>query len=278
MNTRAELTAALAGVPGIDAGRARFEQLRGGLRNRVYLVSDGERHCVIRCTVGKGGIDPERTCEVEIQRAAAAAGIAPAVLFADEGVLVSEYLRGTAWKDKDLAVGSNVERLGELLRRVHALPRCGTSIDLRAMCAQYEKTLHQNEELRGIAARCTDIVDEDPVDTDVACCHNDIVASNVLDSGDLRLLDWEYACDNDPLFDLASVVAYHDLDDTIRDRLLDAWAGGRDPVLAERLAAKIRVFDAVQWLWLASRQVQSPSTDQARRLEEIQRGRTTLTL
>ena len=88
--------------------------------------------------------------------------------------------------------------------------------------------------------------------------------------GKLNLIDWEYACDNDPLFDLASAIGFHNLDERRQQVFLDAYAGGADSELRERLARQLRIYDAIQWLWLANRQLASPRSEQARRLEELQ--------
>jgi thiamine kinase-like enzyme len=96
------------------------------------------------------------------------------------------------------------------------------------------------------------------------------VAANIIGSRALKLIDWEYARDNDPLFDLASAIGFHNLDDARQQMLLSAYAGGADSELNERLAEQVRVFDAIQWLWLATRHLASPHREQARRLEELQ--------
>jgi thiamine kinase-like enzyme len=104
----------------------------------------------------------------------------------------------------------------------------------------------------------------------VAVCHNDVVAQNIISTPALKLLDWEYACDNDPLFDLASLVGYHNLDERLALALLDSSAGGADAALRDRLAAQVRLYDAIQWLWLANRHRLSPNAQQAARLEVLQ--------
>jgi thiamine kinase-like enzyme len=109
-----------------------------------------------------------------------------------------------------------------------------------------------------------------PVCAEFRCCHNDVVASNVIAEPDLKLLDWEYACDNDPMFDLASLIGFHNLGIDRQSVLLNAYAGGMDSGLAERLEIQVRLYDAIQWLWLANRQMITQNTAQAARLEELQ--------
>ena len=84
------------------------------------------------------------------------------------------------------------------------------------------------------------------------------------------LIDWEYAGDNDPLFDLASVIGYHDFDHQRQLHLLSAYAGAVTAELQEQLADQLRLYDAIQWLWLATRHRAAPNPKQAVRLEELQ--------
>ena len=53
-----------------------------------------------------------------------------------------------------------------------------------------------------------------------------LVAGNIIATPAIRFLDWEYACDNDQFFDLATVVAHHDLSDDRADFLLNAYFDG----------------------------------------------------
>jgi len=264
---------ALAMIPGWDLETTDIEELKGGLTNRVYHLRSGNRECVMRLPADYSGtfeFDP--SCELAILRTAGVAGIAPAILYANPaaGILLTEYLHGNVWRESDLESSENMEALAELLRRVHALPPCGSRFDLAGHARNYEGQLRENHDFPAFAADCVRIVSEIPLHESVACCHNDIVAANIIDSGDLKLIDWEYARDNDPMFDLASVIGFHNLDEGRQQLLLSAYAGGADSELKERLAEQVRVFDALQWLWLATRHLVSRYREQARRLEELQ--------
>ena len=264
---------ALAKVPGWDRETADIEELKGGLTNRVYHVRSGGRECVLRLITDHSGRFPlGLSREPAILEAASAAGVAPAILYADStaGILVTEYLHGRVWRESDLESRENIEALADLLRSVHALPPCGSRFDLAGHAGNYVERLRENHDLCAVASRCVRIIRESPVHESVACCHNDIVAANIIDSGGLKLIDWEYACDNDPMFDLASAIGFHDFDEGRQKLLLSAYAGGAASELKERLAEQVRVFDAIQWLWLATRHLASPHREQARRLEELQ--------
>lgn len=274
MNSDADAIEALARIPGWDPRECRIENMDGGLMNRVYRVRSNGRECALRIDTESGGIvGPDRRCELKIMEAAGKAGIAPAVLYAnaEAGILMTEYLHGTVWQESDLEADENLEALAKLLRRVHALPLCGSEIDLELFAKRYADYLKSRNSLTDFALHCVEIIRGHAPPEHLACCHNDVVATNVIDSGSLHLIDWEYACDNEPLYDLASLIGFHDLEKSRQDMLLSAYAGGTDGELRERLAGQVRLFDAVQWLWLAMRQVASPRNEQSRRLEELNR-------
>ena len=83
----------------------------------------------------------------------------------------------------------------------------------------------------------------------LCCCHNDLVAENIISAPEIRFLDWEYACDNDPLFDLAIVVAHHDLSERQAGVLLDAYFDGDGARWREQLDVQMRLYGALNWLW-----------------------------
>lgn len=82
-------------------------------------------------------------------------------------------------------------------------------------------------EARATAARVLDLLPE-PGPGEAALCHRDPTAPNLLETptGELKLLDWEYAGPGDPLYDLAVIIEHHALDDAAADTLLKAWAAG----------------------------------------------------
>lgn len=260
-------------VPGWDPGKADIEELKGGLTNRVYHVRSQDRECVLRLAEEHNGtFDLDRSCETAILETASEAGIAPAILYSNEdaGILITEYLHGRVWQESDLESAENLESLAGLLRSVHALPACCSPLDLTGIADKYAEFLKARHGLHAFASNCVRIIRERPIHETSTCCHNDIVAENVIESGGLKLIDWEYARDNDPLFDLASAIGFHNFDERRQQMFLSAYAGSATGELRERLDEQVRVFDAIQWLWLASRHLATSSSEQARRLEELQ--------
>jgi len=264
---------ALALVPDWDPASFEIEELKGGLTNRTYYLRRGDEEYVLRLDAEEAGFFRfDRTSELSILGVASKAELAPQVIYADRdsGVLITTFLPGRVWEESDLKLNRNLEALAQLLRGVHALPLCGNRINVLSVARNYETYLEKRHGLHAFANRCVEVIDRVPVHEEAVCCHNDIVAANVIEGSGLRLIDWEFACDNDPMFDLASAIGFHNLDAQSADVLLDAYAGGADSELKERLVQQIRVYDAIQWLWLASRHLVFPSRAQSRRLEELQ--------
>ncbi len=263
-------TAAIARIPGIEPAKARYRALGGGLSNRSWLVETQDRRLVLRLDGPQArALGLDRHTEFAILRRAAGEGIAPEVVYADPdaGLLAYEYLPGRCWTRADLESESNLEALAAIFRRVHALPRSGVPFDASGAAARYLELISGDRALAPTGRRCLAIVERIPAPVETACCHNDVVAANVLAMPALRLLDWEYACDNEPLFDLASLIGYHDLDARQKGILLRAYSGSL--ALRDRLEQQLRLFDALQWLWLAVRKVVIPENAHQARLAEL---------
>ena len=264
---------ALTRVPDWDGNLASWRELKGGLTNRSYLVEKGSDSFVLRLDAAHTNVfNLDRISEMEIVARAAAAGLAPELVFADvdSGILLYRYIPGQVWDVAELDDDRNLEALTDLLRRVHELPVSGIRFDPIAVADRYTRNLESRPGLHDFACRCEVIIAAVPVCAEFRCCHNDVVAANVIADPDLKLLDWEYACDNDPMFDLASMIGFHNLQSDRQSVLLSAYAGGKDSALEERLGIQIRLYDAIQWLWLANRQMITQSSAQASRLEDLQ--------
>lgn len=187
-----------------------------------------------------------RIQEAMIQRQASMEGLAPDILYVDGQCILTDYAPARVPDASDFAQRSFLERLGRLLRRVHSLPRFGIRFDGPRAARAYAVGA-DNPKLAEHCIRCIDAL---PAAGDDVLSHNDVVAGNVLDDGRLQLVDWEFAADNAPAFDLAMIIAYHELGEEQADTLLAAYRG--DAQLADRLPQYVRACHALNWLWLAS--------------------------
>lgn len=273
MNTNLDPKEALALIPEWNIDSTVIEQLDGGFNNRTYRIRSDGRDCVLRLTETPAiGVSRKRSVEVSILKNAARVELAPQLVFSDEetGILVTEYLDGAVWRDRDINRTDNIEALAVLLRHVHAMPASGHPFDLLRAARYYRRQLHSAGVMHALSERCVDIVRDTPASDKIVCCHNDVVAANIIEAGGLRLIDWEYACDNDRMFDLASVIGYHDFNDQKTRTFLSAYVGNSDQEQRESLDLQVRAFNAIQWLWLACRHIAAADSTLSARLDFLQ--------
>ncbi len=227
-------------------------ELSGGLTNRAWLLEKNGRKAVLKIDdQPRKAPYNDRQAEAQIQTAAAQAGLASPVLFADHQVYLTEFVEGSAWDPTQLDQQGRVEQLASALRRLHSLPKSGRSFDARGAAKQYVQDIENPD--KKLIATCLDIIKKVRLPNYLCCCHNDLVAENIIAAPDLKFLDWEYACDNNPLFDLATIVEHHELSEAHARALLDAYFDGPGESWYPKLVEQQQLYLALLWLWLASR-------------------------
>ena len=196
-----------------------------------------------------------RRREAEIQTRACDADLANRVLYVDETVYMTEYAEGIVWSPDCLDDGHNLEQLAKALRRLHSLPLTGRVFDALRAARNYARYARAGSE-RDVRA-CLQSIAAAPRPANLCCCHNDLVAENIINTPEIRFLDWEYACDNDPFFDLATIVEHHRLDDRLVLQLLNAYFDGNGARWLPALEAQRSLYASLYWLWLAARPASS---------------------
>ncbi len=242
--------------------------LAGGLTNRTYLLHSSGRQLVLRLNAQNSQqLALDRNMEALIWRSAAAAGLAPALLYADpqQRYMVSEYLAGT-----EIHADNNhawLSELATLLRRVHQLRVRGRVLNIHERAEHYwrgivavEKTGGESEarefheRLRSSRDQFHKFFSESihsVTSGDSLClCHNDPVLSNIIrsDSG-LRLIDWEYAAMGDPFFDLAAYGCHQSLTTEASVVLLDTYCDGASANDRDRFNQALIHYQYLDLLW-----------------------------
>jgi thiamine kinase-like enzyme len=263
---------AIARIPGWSPQDTVVEKPLEGLTNRSFRVRRGRERFVLRLDAPHTALfGLDREAELAALENAAAAGLGPEVVFAapGEGILVTRLLGGRVLRRADLEDDELLVEIGSLLRRVHELPRSGRLFDASAAARRYLDALTADAGLHATGQLCLAIIEGAGPPRDTVFCHNDVVAENLVSDAPIRLIDWEYACDNDGAFDLATLVAYHELDRRQAVTLVSGYCAGPTGELLERLEVQTGVCDALHWLWLAVRESLSPEPGQARRLARL---------
>lgn len=237
-------------VPGF-AGAKVVAQLSDGPTNASFEIEQGGERFVLRTdkpAAAEFGL--ERTAEREVIAALAAAGLGERAVYFDaqSGIYLRSFMPGRSWTAEDLQNPSNLERLAELLKRVHRLPPAGPLFDPVGAASRYAAqlgTAEAREIFRDIEREFPTLKADRPV-----LCHNDLVHTNILESDQLMLIDWEWAGAGDPYFDLAIVVQHHELGRELGSHFLAAYLG-EEPSSAEweRLDQQCHFYKLVLSLW-----------------------------
>jgi len=240
----------LAEIPGWEG--AICTRLSGGLTNNSWRVVHREQSGVLKIDEAARELPfNTRPSEARVQNAAAGAGLAPKVILANDEMYFTEYVEGTVWGRDRFEKESNLELLAAALKRVHSLPLTGRSFDANVTAKRYvEETTDPDSD---IVEQCTTIITTKCLPKKLCCCHNDLVAENLITTPDLMFLDWEYACDNDPFFDLATIVEHHELSEPQVEVLLNAYFEGDSRRWDKNLQEQRRCYLALLYLWMASR-------------------------
>src|SRR5690606_35256076 len=160
--------------------------------------------------------------------------------------------RARAWTRRDSQKLDNVRRIAAVLRRLHALPADLPAYRLVEVARGYvrivgtadARTARLARELLDRARRFERAYDA------TAFCHNDLVASNVLDDGrTLALIDFEYAVRAAPLLDLAGLAAMNRYSARARAELLAAYHDGAPAPSDREVAETIRTLELLAWFW-----------------------------
>jgi thiamine kinase-like enzyme len=240
-----------------EARGAALVPLSGGTHRRSWLATfaDG-RKAVLRMPLRRSNALLDAPTEARATDAAAAAGVAPAVIAVDaaSGVLLTEYRAGARWTPAEARRPANVARLTAVLRTLHDLPTALPTFAAERIAARYLGELPRGvseprarewgDELVSLArrydARCAPS----------AFCHNDLVAANVLDDGGLALVDFEYAVRAEPLLDLANLAAMNGFDAAQRRALLETYAHATpSPAELAELEWLVRMQRLMAWFW-----------------------------
>ncbi|MBX2883744.1 MAG: phosphotransferase [Granulosicoccus sp.] len=215
------------------SGDVQVSPLEGGITNHNYRVQDNDASFVARL----GDDIPEhlimRFNEVAAGKAAHAAGLSPAIVHHEKGVLVMEYISAEPLTAERIQERDTLEHVLQLLLRCHyEIPKhlrgastvfwvfhvirdyVATLIQVQSpYCDQLDQFLATAEQLESTVAPF-----------DIVFGHNDLLPANILDDGDrLWLIDWEYAGFNSPLFDLGGLASNNNLNEDDERWMLEKY-------------------------------------------------------
>lgn len=217
------------GTPAVEAIELMTRGLSPAL---VYKIQVNGKAYILRLVMATNElVDPAR--EYTCLRAAADAGIAPAVLYADADAAVSicAFIAGPPiWvglPDKDI----QLKRIAEKVKDIHALPLFPPLINfMEGMIAFRDRFLETKMFPESATAEhfrhFERIRSVYPIHDELVSSHNDLNPANVLYDGEkIWLIDWEAGFKNDRYVDLAVVALYFAANEQHIDTFLTAYFG-----------------------------------------------------
>jgi thiamine kinase-like enzyme len=217
----------------IWTGPVSPEPLGGGITNVNFVVEDAGRRYVVR--IGDDILVHQvmRFNELAASRAAQAAGISPAVVHHQPGVLVLDFIDAVTLDAAAVRDDAMLGRILPLIRRCHhdvARHMRGPVLMFWVfhVVRDYAAALRAGDSphvprLTSLMTRADRLQDAvGPID--VVFGHNDLLPANLLDDGArLWLIDWDYAGFNSPLFDLGGLASNNGLSEGQERWLLETY-------------------------------------------------------
>ena len=221
----------------------------GGASNQTYLVRCGKDLLTLRINRTSDDEGVSRSRERAVLNLVAGMDIATTMIYSDDDCLVTDYLPHSTRQPQPAEIGDK-------LRVLHK----------RRLDEKY--CVQPNEVARNYAAKLNALPlvqpllrNELPGAGHLTLCHNDLNPGNILATmGGVRFIDWEYAANGPPLFELAVYVATHNLNRRHITPLLQAYDYKGT---ANDLNPYYRVYHIIEALWW---QIRQPTNDLQQRL------------
>ena len=164
------------------------------------------------------------------------------IAFAPEvSVLVVRFIEGATWSNDDVLDPANSARIAGVCRQLHSGPAFVNDFDMLRLQPQYlalclERGFRLPDrylDFAGHVEAIREALTARPVAT--VPCNNDLLAANVIDTGDrVWLIDYEYSGNNDPFFEVGNLWSEASGTPDDLERLVSAYVGHPSPALTAR--------------------------------------------
>lgn len=238
-----------------------IQPLSGGLTNTNFkVVVDGTSYFVRVPGERTELLAIDRNNEYHNTKAAAAAGVAPKVLYhlPEYNVMVIEFLNGQTMSKDSLNQNEMPTRMAQAIKKLNQGPRFLTDFNMFRLTEYYLSVCKE----RGIripdgylermptVAQIEKAMNVKPLAA--LPCNNDLLAENYIDDGkQLWLIDYEYSGNNDPTFELGNTCQEMQFNDEQIGEVCAAYFGEATPNMIARMKLNMIMSDVGWGLWAA---------------------------
>lgn len=225
-----------------------IEPIAGGRTNENFRVTSGGRTYFARLGVDLPHHGIRRTNEVLSNRLAADAGVAPAVIHAADGVMVTEFVEGRTLVQGEPLDDHTLVRLARTLRRLGdaVVPLDLPAFDPVAVCRRDFGALPAETLSSDRRRRVQSILAVAPALGSDRLIHADLIPENVIVSDErVAIVDWEYSGRGDQAVDVASVILHFGLEPGQAGLFIGAHGG----VLSATVSALQPILALREALW-----------------------------
>lgn len=238
--------------------KIKLSPVSGGLSNQNYclLLADNSRFFVREFGEQYQLFGNQADREAKAQRIAATAGIAPEVYSQLTTYMRTAWVEGHHWSPKAQAESANIKRLASLVAKLHAINPPENIIDIPSQFQHYFIQIESGYKTPLFIKqyeRVLEISHQDLAVDRMGFCHHDINPLNIIESntGQLLLLDWEFAAYGHCDFDLATLFQTFNWSHQQQADFLSYYNAEIDtaPVTLSQLSPMLLVVNLMTLLW-----------------------------
>jgi len=232
----------------------------GGLTNLVYCLTYKNQKKLLRVPGSGTSEFINRQNEKHDAMVAANSGVSAKVFFFDssDGLMLSEFIEGDTLNEERFRNLGSVKRSGEALRQIHQhSEKFKNRFDVFEKIDEYlalvkklnAKVPEGYEMVKSEAKKIRSVLEANPAD--LVPCHCDPLAENFIDNGEkVFIIDWEYAGNNDPMWDLGDLSVEANFGPEQDKALLESYFAGPPPKdQASRMVIYKVLCDLLWTLW-----------------------------
>ncbi|MDF2180078.1 phosphotransferase [Aliiglaciecola sp. CAU 1673] len=230
----------LAALPWLDTDFELIPVRAGAINQNFRLNSQGQSY-FLKCFAEKGPSKLDRAALFQLQTRLADNGFAPRPLYLgkDNQFSLEQWINVEDLSQSQLSSRARIHVLATRLAHIHNLPIQCAPLELIADWKGYLRQLGRaDSQTLSEVQKLSEIWQQRPK---LTFCHHDLSMGHVCLSSEKMTLDWEYAAQSDPVFDLASCALVNGLSRVESEHLCRDYAVQRD-LAAETVMADFELM------------------------------------